>query len=327
MLTGYTMAVPIPDKSAESICKAYVNNVYSIFGGSTRMLTDNGTEFRNKTMDEVCSKLGIKRIYSPVYTPQSNGKLEGYHRFFKACISKQIRGNEMEWDELVPMASAAYNFFPCQSSKESPFVLMFGRDPITPFASLLEPTPRYWGDRGGHLQMDSLQRLYMLTAENLRKAREQKGKKKEEDTVRKDIKFKVGDLVLVKDVTSKVFEPRYMPNYRIVAIYGHNHIGVKDEAGKVTVRKSAHVKPVQLCDKMTDQLPDVKVFNDFGRATKLLIHPKDVPIFDVPQDSEGCETSHHSDKTRRVTGLDRCRRKRTMLCDWKERMYRDLGSF
>ena len=79
MLTGYTMAVPIPDKSAESICKAYVNNVYSIIGGSTRMLTDNGTEFRNKTMDEVCSKLGIKRIYSPVYTPQSNGKLEGYH--------------------------------------------------------------------------------------------------------------------------------------------------------------------------------------------------------------------------------------------------------
>ena len=110
------------------------------------MLTDNGTKFRNKTMDEVCSKLGIKRNYSPVYTPQSNGKLEGYHRFFKACISKQIRGNEMEWDELVPMASAAYNFFPCQSSKESPFVLMFGRDPITPFASLLEPTPRYWGD-------------------------------------------------------------------------------------------------------------------------------------------------------------------------------------
>ena len=144
--------------------------------------------------------------------------------------------------------------------------------------------------------MDSLQRLYMLTAENLRRAREQKGKKKEEDTVKKDIKFKVGDLVLVKDVTSKVFEPRYMPNYRIVAIYGHNHIGVKDEAGKVTVRKSAHVKPVQLCDKMADQLPDVKVFNDFGRATKMLIHPKDVPTFDVPQDPERCETSHHSYK-------------------------------
>ena len=28
----------------------------------------------------------------------------------------------------------------------------------------------------------------------------------------------------------------------------------------------------------------------------MLIHPKDVPNFDVPQDPEICETSHHSDK-------------------------------
>ena len=55
-------------------------------------------------------KLGIKRVYSPVYTPQSNGKVEGFHRFFKACISKHIRGNQLEWDEIVPLATAAYNF-------------------------------------------------------------------------------------------------------------------------------------------------------------------------------------------------------------------------
>ena len=105
------------------------------------MLTDNGSKFRNDVFDEVCDKLGIKRVYSPVYTPQSNGKLEGFHRFFKACILKHIRGNQLEWDEIVPLAIAAYNFFPCQSSRESPFVLMFGRDPITPFLSLLEPSP------------------------------------------------------------------------------------------------------------------------------------------------------------------------------------------
>ena len=94
--------------------------------------TDNGTEFKNKILDEVCEKLGIKRVYSPVYTPQSNGKLEGFHRFFKACIAKHITGNQVEWDEVVPLATAAYKFFPCQASRESPFVLMFGRDPITP---------------------------------------------------------------------------------------------------------------------------------------------------------------------------------------------------
>ena len=79
MLTGYTMAVAIPNKPVETVVKAYINHVYSIFGSSSRMLTDNGSEFRNNMFDEVCDKLGIKRVYSPVYTPQSNGKLEGFH--------------------------------------------------------------------------------------------------------------------------------------------------------------------------------------------------------------------------------------------------------
>ena len=135
------MAVAIPNKLAETIVKAYMDHIYSVFGGSSHMLTDNGSVFRNDVFDEVCDKLGIKIVYSPVYTLQSNGKLEGFHRFFKACISKHIWGNQLEWDEIVPLATAAYNFFPCQLSRESPFVLMFGRDPITPFLSLLEPSP------------------------------------------------------------------------------------------------------------------------------------------------------------------------------------------
>ena len=146
MLTGFTIAVPIKNKNAETICDTYRDNIYCVFGGSSRMLTDNGSEFKNKEMQEVCDTLGLKHIFSPVYTPQSNGRLEGWHRFFKACIAKHIRGGGVEWDELVPLAVSGYNFFPCQSSKESPFVLMFGRDPITPVAKLLEPKPRYYGE-------------------------------------------------------------------------------------------------------------------------------------------------------------------------------------
>ena len=51
-------------------------------------------------------------------------------------------------------------------------MLMFCRDPITPFAKLLEPAPRYWGDCGGQLKMDLLRKLYSLTTENVKRARE-----------------------------------------------------------------------------------------------------------------------------------------------------------
>ena len=88
MLTGYTIAVPITDKRSETVCKAYRDSVYCIFGGSSRILTDNGTEFKSKEMKQICEDLDIKQVFSPVYTPQANGRLEGWHRFLKSLHSK-----------------------------------------------------------------------------------------------------------------------------------------------------------------------------------------------------------------------------------------------
>ena len=272
MLTGYTIAVAIPDKRAETVCQAYRDHVYCVFGGSSRILTDNGTEFRSKEMKQICSELEIKQVFSPVYTPQANGRLEGWHRFLKSCIAKHIRGTDIEWDDLIPLAVSSYNFFPCQSSKESPFVLMFGRDPITPIAKLLEPKLRFYGEKGVSLRMDTLRKLYTVAAENIRRARE---KHPRQDTAAP--RFQVNDLVLVKDPDSAVFEPRYLPNYRIIAIHGKNRIEVQDEKGHKSVRQSGHVKPCHPAAKVCHQLPPREVYEQYGRTSKLLIHPKDVP--------------------------------------------------
>ena len=272
MLTGYTIAVAIPDKRAETVCQAYRDHVYCVFGGSSRILTDNGTEFRSKEMKQICSELEIKQVFSPVYTPQANGRLEGWHRFLKSCIAKHIRGMDVEWDDLIPLAVSSYNFFPCQSSKESPFVLMFGRDPITPIAKLLEPKLRFYGEKGVSLRMDTLHKLYTVAAENICRARE---KHPWQDTAAP--RFQVNDLVLVKDPDSAVFEPRYLPNYRIIAIHSKNRIEVQDEKGHKSVRRSGHVKPCHPAAKVCHQLPPREVYEQYGRTSKLLIHPKDVP--------------------------------------------------
>ena len=272
MLTGFTIAVPIKNKNAETICDAYRDNVYCVFGGSSRILTDNGSEFKNKEMQEVCDTLGLKHIFSPVYTPQSNGRLEGWHRFFITCIAKHIRGGGVEWDELVPLAVSAYNFFPCQSSKESPFVLMFGRDPITPVAKLLELKPRYYGERGAMLKIDTLRRLYTIVVQNIRKAREKVPKKEEEPH-----KFKVNDMVLVKDPDAAVFEPRYQPNFRVTGIFGNNRIEVQDERGHKSVRRSAHVKYIEPSEKVEKQLPSREIIKNYGRSAKLLLATRDIP--------------------------------------------------
>ena len=58
-------------------------------------------------------------------------------------MSKHI-SKTMEWDEVVHLATAAYNFFPNEHSRESPFFLMFGRDPRIPLNTLLEPKLDIW---------------------------------------------------------------------------------------------------------------------------------------------------------------------------------------
>ena len=119
-----------------------------------------------------------------------------------------------------------------------------------------------------------MQHLYTVTAENLRRARK-KENTETETSLQNDLK--IGDLVLVRDINSGVFEPKYSPNYRIIAIYGNNHIAVKAPEGKVQVRCRGHIKKIDPVDKVISLLPSKEDYQKFGRKTKLLIHPDNIP--------------------------------------------------
>ena len=145
MHMGYVFCIPLKTKSASDVVKSYVDKIYCQFGGSEKFLSDNGTEFKNKLMDELCAQLGVEhKIYSPPYRPQSN-----------ACISKHITP-QVEWDDVVPLACAAYNFLPNEHSRESPFFLMFRRDVILPLNKLIQPQIRYLGKDENILSMQAL---------------------------------------------------------------------------------------------------------------------------------------------------------------------------
>ena len=164
MLTGFTWCIPLKSKKADKVAKAYLDHIYSLFGGSIKILTDNGTEFKNQLFKEVVSKLGMEfSIHSPPYRPQSNGKIEGFHRFLKACIAKHINIG-LEWDELTPMATACYNFFLNCSARESAFFIMFGRDLINKPNMMLLATRRYFHDDNGLPNLEALKNITRLSS-------------------------------------------------------------------------------------------------------------------------------------------------------------------
>ena len=66
MLTGNVFCVPLKTKTDEEFIQAYIDNVYSKFGGSVKILSDNGTEFKNIIFDQVAKELGVEyKLYPP----------------------------------------------------------------------------------------------------------------------------------------------------------------------------------------------------------------------------------------------------------------------
>ena len=212
MLTGFIFCAPLKSKKDEEIVQVCLNEVYYRFGGSRKILSDNGTEFKNKMFQEVSKKLGCEvRTYSPPHQPQSNGKNECFHKFLKACMGKHISKN-LEWDDVIPMATAAYNFFPYTSSRERPFFLMFGRDPLTGLQQLLGETIRYLGRDNNKLDLTALQNTYQLVAQNIQMAR----KRSEVDELPAVQAFQPEELVTLRDHTAKAFDPKYKGEYQII---------------------------------------------------------------------------------------------------------------
>ena len=271
MLTGYTFCIPIPSKQAPDVISAYIDGVYSKFGGSRKILSDNGSEFKNQLFDKVAKELGVEfKCYTAPYHPQSNGRIEGFHHFLKACMSKHI-STTMEWDQIVHLATAAYNFFPNEHSRESPFFLMFGRDPRLPLNTLLKPKIRYMGTEENILSLEALQRIYLLVAENLRLARERMHKNQQPYPT----KLKPGDMIMIRTHKGGHFQPIYKGYYRIISFKGNQVEVINIEKNKKS--KMVHISDVKYVMPVDSIIPHLPIPNQFGRMTKYNLNLKNVP--------------------------------------------------
>ena len=76
----------------------------------------------------------------------------------------------------------------------------------------------------------------------------------------------IGDLVLVRDHTSKCFMPKYKVDFRVVHIQG-NRAEVKDNNSKLSWYHISDIKKTDMVTKLICQLPDVDAFGRTGRLS------------------------------------------------------------
>ena len=133
--TGWPEAFPIPDKSVDTIVSTFINQYLPVHICPRYILSDNSIEFKNNLMDLVLKQLGIKRIFSTPYHPQSNGKLEVFHKYLKPTLKRLREKDPSNWDKYINQVIASYRVTPNLVTGVTLFFLVYGRDPHLPYTS------------------------------------------------------------------------------------------------------------------------------------------------------------------------------------------------
>lgn len=119
--SGWPEAFAVPDKTADTVVHLLLEYIFPCYGCPLLIVSDNGTENVNKTVKETLESLNIDHVLTSVYHPQSNVKVERFHRTLHDVLSKRLAHNQETWDLHLNQALAAIRFNVSESSKFSPF--------------------------------------------------------------------------------------------------------------------------------------------------------------------------------------------------------------
>ena len=163
-LMGWPEAFPMPDKSTDPMVSTFINEYLPVYMCPQYILSNDGMEFKNGLMDQVLQQLGIDRIFSASYHPQSNGKLEVFHKYLKPTLKKLCEKDLVNWDKYLNLVLTIYRITPNLATAETPFFLVYGRDPNLPLHQLLEPMQCFLGDPDSGMLNLETHRLALVIA-------------------------------------------------------------------------------------------------------------------------------------------------------------------
>ena len=228
-LTGWPQAFPIPDKSTDTIVSTFINEYLPVHMCPWYILLDNRMEFKNNLMNQVLQQLGIDRIFSAPYHPQSNGKLEVFHKYLEPTLKKLCERDPTNWDKYLNQVLASYTVTPNLAMTESLFFLVYSRDPNLPLHQLLEPMQHFLGDpNSGMLNLETNRLALAIAKKTLDENRFTATQKM---MTGDKAAFQVGDHVYFKNKQPGKWDLKWRPGYRIVCIEHDRHfIHIKNQA-------------------------------------------------------------------------------------------------
>ena len=135
--TGWVESYPLKDKSAATVMKAIDRLYLPRYGPPEHALFDNGKEFKNTTLDPFLRHLGTKIHYTAPYSPQTNGRIERFHRTLKEMLGKLVNTRPQLWEQHLSAALWAQRIAVSSVTGFSPYFLQYGREPPVPYQNII----------------------------------------------------------------------------------------------------------------------------------------------------------------------------------------------
>ena len=198
--TKYAQAIPTKNQTAKTTANALFNNYFVHYGYPLRLHSDQGANFTGKVISELCKMTGIERSVTTPYHPMGNGVTERFNQTLLNLLGTLDPKEKPDWKSHVGPLVHAYNATKHDSTKHSPFLLMFGREPRLPI-DLALGLPDFQEGKGGHAKFidnlrNTLKDSYQLASQEASKAATRQ--KTTYDRHARAGAVRVGDRVLVR---------------------------------------------------------------------------------------------------------------------------------
>ena len=125
--THYTQVYVTNNHTVHTMAHVLYNEFFSVFGFPRRLMSDQASEFMGQVISELCDLLGITKIMTSPYHPQTNSALERVHQTLRRMIAKMDPGKRAKWPSHLGPILIAYNVTRSLITGYLPYFLMFGR--------------------------------------------------------------------------------------------------------------------------------------------------------------------------------------------------------
>ena len=224
--TNFCILEPVHSTKTGGVIKA-LDQLFTLFGVPTRIITDKGTAFTSHTFQAFCQEYGIKHIQNAVATPRANGQCERLNRTVLNSLAATCAGeSEDSWDKHVKKIQSAINCTINRTTRRSPAHLLLGYKPRGTADAVLTAEVQ------GTLDRLDLQELRRDAKE--RTDLEQAGQKKRFDARRfKPPHYNVGDVVMVASSPAATGESRKLAAkakgpFKVTAVLPNDRYEVQD---------------------------------------------------------------------------------------------------